>query len=146
MISIRNMMGNQRGRLRDVRLIAIAVVLTLGMGNLLYAAGGPPYQATGVKVGEVDATSAIVWTRLTKVSQRRKTGYVLNAKDVFGETDEKPPKYFPGVNLEEMHGAVPGLPGQVRLSCSEKSNPSGVVVSDWMPVDNDRDYTHQDRC
>ena len=139
----RNIKGNQQGLLRDVGSLATAVAVILGLGQAAFAAGGPPYQASGVKVGEVDPTSAIVWTRLTKVSQRRKTGYVLNANDVFGDTDERPQKFFAGVDLEEMHGAVPGLPGQVRLSYSEKTNPSGVVVSDWMPVDNDRDYTHQ---
>jgi len=123
--------------------MSIAVAIIMGLGNAAFANGGPPYQASGVKVGEVDQTSAIVWTRLTKTSERRKAGYVLNSNDLFGETDDEPQKFFEGVNLEEMHGAVTGLPGEVRLSYSEKTNPSGAVVSDWVSVDNDRDYTHQ---
>jgi hypothetical protein len=31
---------------------------------------GDPYQATGIKICEVDQTSAIIWTRLTKNSKR----------------------------------------------------------------------------
>ena len=135
--------GHQQGPLRRAGSISLVILFTLSMGNLMYAAAGPPYQATGVKVGEVDQSSAIVWTRLTRVSQRSKTGYVLNARDVFGETDKKPPKFFEGVNLEEMHGAVPGMPGQVRLSYSAKGKPGKSVVSDWTRVNDDRDYTHQ---
>ena len=34
------------------------------------AASEGPYLATGIKIGEVDQTSAIVWVRLTKRDQR----------------------------------------------------------------------------
>ena len=38
-----------------------------------YASG--PYQATGIKICEVDQTSAIVWTRLTKNPERMDKSY-----------------------------------------------------------------------
>ena len=48
----------------------VARACALGLAGWLmagaWAAPGPPYQATGFKVGEVTDTSAIVWTRLTR--------------------------------------------------------------------------------
>jgi len=35
---------------------------------------GPPYQANGVKIGEVTQTSAIIWTRLTEKPERNTDG------------------------------------------------------------------------
>ncbi|MCX7016678.1 MAG: alkaline phosphatase D family protein [Candidatus Sumerlaeota bacterium] len=41
------------------------------------AAGQGPYQGTGVKIGEVTPTSAIIWARLTSVAERLKNGVPL---------------------------------------------------------------------
>ncbi|MCH7918413.1 MAG: PhoD-like phosphatase N-terminal domain-containing protein [Planctomycetes bacterium] len=114
------------------------------------AAANPPYQANGVRVGEVRQTSAIVWTRLTKLPERRKHGHVLRIDDAF-EMHDAPrgaaaPKTYPkAVDLEEMHGATPGAPGEVRLTYQETGNDLTAVRTAWIPVDPARDFTRKFR-
>ena len=116
---------NRLGNIGNITQYEAAVVLlSLGLFVAIEArseTANTPHQANGVKVGEVTQTSAIVWTRLTKVSERRNYGYVLNKDDEFemhnAPKDTVPPKKYPeNVNLEDMHGATPGAPGQVRLT------------------------------
>ena len=47
---------------------------------LARAAQGGSHQATGVRVGEVTDTTAIVWTRLTRHSGRNDRGIVFEGK------------------------------------------------------------------
>ncbi len=121
---------------------AIAVSFVFIFMAFTAEGGGPPYQATGVKIGEVSQDSAIIWTRLTKVVERSKTGYVISGDDLFDASNEEPKKYFEGLRPEEMHGAVPGHPGEVRLTCTSKSGAT-AFKSDWVRVDEKRDFTHK---
>ena len=43
-------------------------IISLAGGRVVIAEG--PYQATGIKIGELTDTSAIVWTRLTRNAER----------------------------------------------------------------------------
>ncbi len=95
-----------------------------------------PYQASRVKVGEVTQTSAIVWTRLTNISERRNHVYVLNKDDEFEihntPKDAAAPKKYPeDVNLDQMHGATPGASGVVRLSPEESRNLKIDLATFW---------------
>lgn len=107
-----------------------------------------PYQANGVKVGEVTQTSAIVWTRLTRIPERRNHGYVLNRDDEFSmhnaPKDAVPPEKYPvDVDLETMHGATPGAPGEVRLTYQVEGSHELPVRTAWIPVDKASDCTHK---
>ena len=121
---------------------AAVVLLSLGLFAAIEARSETvniPYQANGVKVGEVTQTSAIVWTRLTKISERRNHGYVLKKDDEFemhnAPKDTVPPKKYPeDVNLEEMHGATPGAPGEVRLTYEAKGKDGTRVRTAWTPA------------
>lgn len=132
---------------------AAVVLLSLGLFAAIEArseTANIPYQANGVKVGEVTQTSAIVWTRLTKIPERRNHGYVLKKDDEFemhnAPKDAVPPKKYPeDVNLEEMHGATPGAPGEVRLTYEAKGKDGTRVRTAWTPVDDARDYTRKFR-
>ena len=55
--------------LREITTVMLVVLLlaTIGCGNVLSEG---PYQATGIKIGEVTDHSAIVWTRLTQHPER----------------------------------------------------------------------------
>ena len=44
------------------------------------ADSGPPYHATGFKVGEVTDTSAIVWTRLTRHAEHNAPGRWIHSE------------------------------------------------------------------
>ena len=74
-----------------------------------------PRQATGVKVGEVTDTSAIVWVRRTAKSVR------------------------------ESDGAAPGEPGKVRIRTWPDGEPADLKALDFVEVDEKTDYSHQFR-
>ena len=71
---------------------AAAFVLPL-RGIASAAEGEGPHQATGTRVGEVTESSAIVWTRLTKHSQRNNDGVVF-AKKVDKDFRREREKFF----------------------------------------------------
>ncbi len=137
-------------------------VIKAGMINLLLAAiacsGGissGPYQATGIKIGEVTYDTAIVWTRLTRnpgrvdfgepmpeISYRNpKTGKIIQKNQ--GRPNLEPIVNFPkDSNIETIEGAVPGMPGQVRI-LYKIDTASDWQATDWEAVDPKRDYTRQ---
>ena len=93
----------------------------------LRAAGNPPYQATGIKIGEVTSNSAIIWTRLTANAERiGKEGGMPEALYLNSDTGEYesksglrdaiPKVIFPeGKSVSTIEGAVPGMSGKVRV-------------------------------
>jgi len=120
-----------------------------------YAAGGP-WQATGIKIGEVTDTRAIIWTRLTR--NRKRLGSDAPLPEFLyhhpetGELIEKPanrrPDWVPVVRfprdatIETIEGAVPGAPGEVRVRYKLDSA-SDWLSTDWRTVDPQRDFTCQ---
>ncbi|MEE8542392.1 MAG: alkaline phosphatase D family protein [Gammaproteobacteria bacterium] len=121
------------------------------------AANGP-YQATGIKIGEVTDTRAIIWTRLTREPERigseapiPEFRYRAPASD---ELREAPPGrfhphdwtpvviYSEGSSLDTIEGAVRGAPGETRVLY----RPAGGVdwrSTAWTAVDPERDFTRQ---
>jgi alkaline phosphatase D len=91
-------------------------------------------QATGVKIGEVSDTSAIVWLRLTAQSRP-------NAKG----------KDFPrgkgpnDVRVDELRGACPGALGSVRLRYGTNADLSGATTTEWQEVTAKSDFSRQVR-
>lgn len=107
----------------------------------------PPYQANGVKIGEVTQTSAIIWTRLTKNPERLTNG--IPFPDVDSKRDEKgrhlyPPPLLPeGVALDQMQDSVPGAPGEVRVLYWPDKKEAEKIETPWAAVDPKRDFTRQ---
>ena len=100
-------------------------------------------QATGVKVGEVTDTSAIIWMRVTENEKRRADGIVRRDR-----AKRAVPPEFPDPN--DLEGSVPGAVGQlfVRYSTDESAlddleNTEGVAMTDKGPVWEDNDYTYR---
>src|SRR5437868_1759130 len=75
--------------------------------ELLAAEDAGSRQATGVKVGEVSQTSAIVWLRLTAQAALNTEGKSIRTRK--GETLPT------DVKIDGLRGACPGAPGVVRL-------------------------------
>ena len=99
-------------------------------------------QATGVKVGEVTDTSAIIWTRMTENATRRADGIVRRARG----KRAVPPEFL---DPKELEGSVPGADGQVRVRYSangsaldDPENAEGVSTTDWRPARAGNDYTN----
>ncbi|HLF95116.1 MAG TPA: alkaline phosphatase D family protein [Planctomycetota bacterium] len=70
-------------------------------------------QATGVKIGEVTDTSALVWMRVTAKAAR------------------------------EADGSCPGAPGRVRLRYGTKEDLSDARTTDWVAVREAEDFAAQ---
>ena len=116
--------------------------------------GEGPYQATGIKIGEVNQNTAIIWTRLTKNSQRvsgKAPMPEISYQDP--ETGEWKPRsgrpdrlvrviYPEGYHLFNIHGAVPGSPGEVQIVYAVTGTNEWSYTG-WEPVDSDQDYIHQ---
>ena len=93
-------------------------------------------QATGVKVGEVSDSSAIVWVRVTESAARNRDGIERRGR-VQPLDSELTPR-----NLE---GSAPGAPGQVRLRYGTSGDLANAVETDWVTVSAEDDYTHHFR-
>ena len=93
-----------------------------------------PGLATGVKVGEITPTSALVWVRLTREAMRRAAGddpkiYILFAPSA-------PPPADPGALL----GACAGAPGSVRVIYGETPDLAGAAATPWREVETRDDF------
>ena len=112
------------------------------------AAGGPPYQATGFKVGEVTDTTAIVWTRLTRKAERNGSDApTVKLKTVKSNKKKRKPRvvaveYPAGVTVADIKDAAPGVEGEVRV-LYKLAGAKTWLESPWRGVSKDRDFTRQ---
>ncbi len=88
----------------------------------------------GIKVGEVTATSAIIWTRVTETADYNLSGVP------FKDEDETVPA---GLTLPEMRYSLTGTAGDVRVVYWPRGLIGGKVWMPWMPADPNRDFTAQ---
>jgi alkaline phosphatase D len=88
------------------------------------------HMANGIKVGEVNQTSAIIWTRLTQNAERHLQGTVWKTSGLPA-----------GSSLHDMQDTVAGTKGQVQVTWSLDGKVTGT--SDWLSVDPDKDFTKQ---
>ncbi len=102
------------------------------------------FQANGIKIGEVDQNSALLWMRLTRHAEANHDGadFLVPAK-MDGKGAPEPPgmvEQLPqGMTLDTMRGAVPGAAGSVRVTWS--ASDGREADSGWLPVDAQKDYT-----
>lgn len=114
--------------------------LTLLFGLALLTSAGPAQesrQSTGVKVGEVTETSAIIWTRLTAKAGRNADGVPRKGPIMLAPAKDADPNAFAG--------ACPGAPGQVRLRYGARADLGDARAVAWVDVTEKTDFTHQFR-
>lgn len=92
-------------------------------------------QATGVKVGEVTARSAIVWTRLTAYASHNARGRWIPRRQPLPQ----------GVAIDDLKGACPGAAGRIRLRYGTRENLAGATTTEWVNVGPRTDFSHQFR-
>lgn len=141
-------------RRRIARTILAAVLLAICGCSKAISSG--PYQATGIRIGEVTDSSAIVWTRLTRHAQRvgpeaplpkilykdPRTGELLE-KFKGGKSSLIPVVMLPNNStIDTIEGAVPGAPGKVRV-LYRTAGESNWKATHWQAVDPQRDFTRQ---
>ena len=97
------------------------------------------HQANGIKIGEVTAHTAILWTRLTRFSERNIDG------TPFPKNNDKNRRSLPYDDLNAMEGAVPGTAGTVRLRYWPQEKRTELTTTEWQAVSADRNHTHQFR-
>ena len=113
-----------------------------------------PYFTTGVKIGEVTQTEAIVWARLTENPERvgndalmpdikykdPETGQLIERR---GRPDTPPVVTYPdGYTVDNIQGATPGSEGWVRLKYKIQDEGEWVEI-DWQAVDPQKAFTYQ---
>lgn len=123
-------------------LFHLATLLAVGSCNLL----AEVHMANGIKVGEVDQDSAIVWTRLTQDAERNTKGKAF-AKDADSQAKKKSkPKAaqqpdYPDLSI--MQGSVAGTEGDVRVTYWPTNDVNAKQSTSWQPVSAEQDYIHQ---
>jgi alkaline phosphatase D len=91
-------------------------------------------QSTGVKVGEVTETTAIVWMRLTAKSSRNDRGVANKGS----------PQPLPeGYKVEEFEGACPGAAGAVQLRYDTDEGLGNARETESVTVGPETDFSHQ---
>ena len=136
---------------------AIALVLALHLScTSLHAEA--PYMATGMKIGEVTSSDAIIWVRLTKHEKRTDFGsglpevsYTLAStgealEELSGrQRDAIPHVSFPdGLSIQTIEGAVPGIDGYARIHYSPEGA-ADKLRTPWQSVNPRADFTTQFR-
>lgn len=133
--------------------VIVTLIMALGCTNKKEEKGGP-FMATGIKIGEVTQTRAIIWTRLTQDSVRVGKGAPMPSVKYIesqasrhierkGRPDLLPMVSLPeNATIEDLEGAVPGAAGRVRLKYWT-GNEADWSVTDWVLVDSSADYTKQ---
>ena len=94
-------------------------------------------QATGVRIGEVTETSAIIWTRISEKAGRRTDGIVRRKR-----ADKQNPEQL---NPNDLEGSVPGAEGRVRLLYGTAESLDEAAEIGWQTVSAENDFTHHFR-
>jgi alkaline phosphatase D len=139
----------------SLKKISVAVFLTgFAILSLAFVSqkNEGPYLATGIKIGEVTQTSAIVWARLTITPER--VGNDAPMPDIkykdpkTGELTKKSGKATPivtfpeGYTINTIQGATPGSEGNVRLKYKAKDAQKWIQL-DWHAVNPQRAFAYQ---
>ena len=114
-----------------------------------------PYQATGIKIGELTETSAIVWTRLTRNAERNGPDApmvkIVVEKRGSGNASKNSKKkkvvaveYPAGMDARDIRDAAPGAAGEVRVGY-RAGGEDAWTRTEWKSVDENRDFTRQFR-
>ena len=140
-----------------MKMIPCLFLTAVMASTAVYAAPSEgPFLATGIKIGEVDQTSAIIWVRLTKRDKRigaeAQLPVILYLNQETGEYEprkgssraSRTPKviYPEGSDISTIEGATPGTGGRVRLKY-KKAGTTDWQKIDWQTVDPEKDYTHR---
>ena len=126
------------------------VALLVAWGACALAAG--PYQATGMKIGEVTDTTAIVWTRLTLGAERNPMDAPMvelqyeSGSSGSGQRNKRKKVLrviYPGrTTVADIREAVPGRGGEVRV-VYRAAEARTWQTTPWAAVDPKADFTHQ---
>ena len=103
------------------------------------------YMTNGIKIGEVDQDSAIVWMRLTARPHRNADGIPFPEVDGGRNkgADLSVDTLTGGNPIEAMEGAVPGASGMMQIRWWPAAQQDQKRTSDWLVVNEQADFTRQ---
>lgn len=113
----------------------------------------PVFQATGIKIVEVDQDSATVWARITASEHRvseaggmpefqyrdQETGEIVDTAGS-GRMNEVIGPFPDQAAVDKFEGAAPGAPGEARARYRLAGEPDWIYKG-WQAVDPNKDYT-----
>ena len=111
-----------------------------------------PYFANGIKNGWADQNSIVIWTRLTQNKEAFFEGHPFKetTREEMLSLAKNPDleaihafEIPEGMTLKDMEGYCPGSKGKVQLHYYIEGNPNEVHVTDWVAVNENKDFTHQ---
>lgn len=111
-----------------------------------------PYFGNGVHNGWADQHSVVIWTRLTKHPEGNRPGtpFISLSDDQHNRlrksknVDSLHQAQIPaGLTLDDMEGACPGAPGEVKLIYHPENQEDQKIENEWTHVDPDQNYTIQ---
>ncbi len=135
--------------------ITLIVIIAALIQSCCQTAPEGPYMATGIKIGEVTQTEAIVWVRLTQNPERvgndapmpdvkyrdPETGKLEPRKN--NRPDRPPVVTYPeGYDINNVQGATPGAEGMARVKYREAGS-ENWTETEWTAVDPAKTFTHQ---
>ncbi|MCZ6675201.1 MAG: alkaline phosphatase D family protein [Verrucomicrobia bacterium] len=133
--------------MKQINIFRIVTLIAVGMASVADAT----FFTNGIKIGEVDQNSAIIWTRLARDTEFNMQGHMFveyeidtGKKNQDGTPDfDIGSRYPDGATLEDMAFSLPGAKGEVRLTYWPKGKMNEVVEKNWISVDPNRDFTTQ---
>jgi alkaline phosphatase D len=93
-------------------------------------------QASGIKIGEVTDSTALVWGRLTTQAARNTMGSNLVGHI---RRHEEPPE---AGDPTQLAGACPGATGKIRVRYGTSEDLSAASETPWVDVSSQTDYSH----
>lgn len=111
-----------------------------------------PFFGNGFHNGWADQNSIVIWTRLTKIPEGKSNGTDFlepsskERKRLInnGTPEEIMKAQIPeGLTLDQMVGACPGAPGEVKLTYYPLTDKENRMETDWVAVDPDKNFTKQ---
>ncbi len=120
---------------RRAFVAATAAAAAVGPDALGAADGPTARQATGVRVGEVTADSAVLWARLT-AHPKRADGVAFAKADKDKAVDGP---------VDKLEGACPGAAGRVRVRYGTREDLADAKAADWVEVAEATDFAHRFR-
>ncbi len=111
-----------------------------------------PYFGNGFHNGWADQNSIVIWTRLTKNPEGNSGGekFLIPSAEAHrkldreANTDSIYKAQIPeGLSLEQMIGACPGAPGEVKLTYFPLTDSENKTETDWVSVDQNKNHTTQ---
>src|SRR5258708_20018334 len=116
-----------------------ALAAALAGGSLRAGDAANTHQATGVKVGEITPTSAVIWTRRTRSAKRLDSGVRYRA------SGQEATHLAQGADVDAIEGACPGEAGYIKVTVEGQSGSDPPPSKPWTPVNVEADFTHQFR-